>query len=1031
MGVKLLWSSAITVCAALLMPLEVWARDVSGAVVQTPIISAMETWVAQTGAESPQQTEANQLFDEAFQHWQRGEYPIAIEKLETALELYRQVDNQRGENWTLTGLGAVHADQGLYTEALEYYQQALQIAQGIKDPDGEGTALNNIGAVYDHLGQHLEALDYFHRALAIRQTIGAQLEEGQSLQNIGFIYSRLGQYSEALNYYEHALEIFRALESQISVGVVLHNIGFIYKNLGQYELALNYLNQSLIIRQETGNRYGEAVSLSSIGQIYAKQGQYGSALDRFQQSLDIRQDIGDRSGEAESLNNIGFMYDRLGRYSEALKYYQQSLAIREAIGDKPGQGTTLNNIGIIYSHLGQYDSALDNLQRSLAIRRAIGAQAGEGTTLNNVGLIYSYLDQHDLALNYYWQSLTICQAIGDRFGEGVSLNSIGELYYSLGQYDLALNYYHKSLVIRQDIGDYAGQGLTLNNIGDVLNALEYSVLAIPYFKLSVNSYEAIRASNQALSWDLQQSYTDTIASTYRKLASLLLQQDRILEAQRVLDLLKVQELDDYLGGVRSEATTVSGIELLPQEQALFAHRERILAQAVATSSELQELRQIPFQERSEEQNRRIIALQELQGDIHRQFMAFIESEEVQQLIAQLSRTARDQDVVAQLNRFPELQNNLHDIGNAVLLYPLILDDRLELVLVTADGPPMRHPVAVSRQELTAAIVAFQGAIRDRNSDLSTVQRQAQQLYQWLMADLEPAMAAVEAETILYAPDGPLRYIPLAALHDGEQWLAQRYRINQITAASLTNLNLRRSRPAEVLAGAFPAAGRFEVPAGNITLEFRGLPYAGVEVNNLSELFPTTPFYEADFSRRATEPLFNDHTIVHLATHAALLIGSPQDSFILFGNGDRLTLEDLKAWNDGSRLNRVELVVLSACETGTGSIRDANGEEILGFGYLMQAAGAQAVMASLWPVSDGGTQELMTNFYEALRVPGMTKAEALQQAQVALITGHQIDASAGQRFTWVPRDPDAAAPLPMSRLSHPYYWASFILIGNGL
>ena len=83
------------------------------------------------------------------------------------------------------------------------------------------------------------------------------------------------------------------------------------------------------------------------------------------------------------------------------------------------------------------------------------------------------------------------------------------------------------------------------------------------------------------------------------------------------------------------------------------------------------------------------------------------------------------------------------------------------------------------------------------------------------------------------------------------------------------------------------------------------------------------------------------------------------------------------------------------------------------------------------MSDGGAQELMTHFYEALKINGMTKAEALQQAQIALITGNQIDAGSGDRFILAPRNPDSADALPNSRLSHPYYWAPFILIGNGL
>jgi CHAT domain-containing protein len=214
-----------------------------------------------------------------------------------------------------------------------------------------------------------------------------------------------------------------------------------------------------------------------------------------------------------------------------------------------------------------------------------------------------------------------------------------------------------------------------------------------------------------------------------------------------------------------------------------------------------------------------------------------------------------------------------------------------------------------------------------------------------------------------------------------------------------------------------------------------LPFAGVEVENLLAAFPgTTGLFNDEFSLDAVEPALNRYTIVHLATHAAFVQGSPSDSFILFGNGDRLTLEDLKGWR--GRLNRVDLVVLSACETGVGAATLGNGEEILGFGYLMQEAGAEAAIASLWVVSDGGTQVLMNAFYEALN-NGYSKAEALQRAQIALIRDDQAVLASGQRSI-EPFNPDTGEPLAIyatgdgsQNLSHPYYWAPFILIGNGL
>ena len=151
-----------------------------------------------------------------------------------------------------------------------------------------------------------------------------------------------------------------------------------------------------------------------------------------------------------------------------------------------------------------------------------------------------------------------------------------------------------------------------------------------------------------------------------------------------------------------------------------------------------------------------------------------------------------------------------------------------------------------------------------------------------------------------------------------------------------------------------------------------------------------------------------------------------------GNGERITLRDIQKWS----LKNVDLVVLSACETGLGG-KLGNGEEILGLGYQIQMAGARAAIASLWTVDDGGTQALMDAFYAALESKDVgqdaqpTKAEALRQAQIALITGDYTAVGQQRGLGVEQRIKDSLPPKVTSRLSHPFYWASFILIGNGL
>ncbi|MFP4653688.1 MAG: CHAT domain-containing protein, partial [Phormidium sp.] len=522
-------------------------------------------------------------------------------------------------------------------------------------------------------------------------------------------------------------------------------------------------------------------------------------------------------------------------------------------------------------------------------------------------------------------------------------------------------------------------------IGSLLKDQNQPELAIIFLKASVDVREAIRGDIRGLDTDLQQSFTDTVADDYRILADLLLQQDRVLEAQEVLDLLKLQELEDYqLRNVRGTNETRQGISFWQPEREILA---------------------------------RFYSHLETNADPQ----PFFSSADVADRVAQLQRNARSQNPNPE--QLARLQRNLQEAGDASLLYPLVLDDRLELILVTTRGIS-RHTVPVDRVELNRVIAAFRSDIVD---PFSNPRPNAQQLYQWLIAPLADEIDAAGAETILYAADGQLRYIPLAALHDGDQWLTQRYTVNHITAASLMDFSQSEAASLDVLAGAFPAQD-LAVEVAGVQRHFNGLPYAQVEVENLEVNLPgTVAFFSAGFNRQAIEPRLGNHTIIHLATHGSFQSGHPNDSFILLGDGDRITLFDLDQWE----LPNAALVVLSACETAVSGPELGSGEEILGFGYQMQRTGAKAAIASLWLVSDGGTQVLMDTFYRAMQA-GLPKAEALRQAQVALIT-NDFEAVGGRREAMVEVVSGSTGQrlLPGGTLAHPYYWAPFILIGNGL
>lgn len=965
--------------------------------------------------------EATRLFEIGIEQFYRSQFREALQTFERVRNIYIEIDDKAGIALALNQIGEVYNEFGQSDKAMEVLQQALTIRRELGDKKAVAETLNNLGILYKDISEYAKALEILQQALTIRREVGDRIGEGRTLFNIGTVHRRLSQYPQARQFYQQALEMAKAKGDRINEGRSLNGIGFVYYNLGQYPQALEFYQQALAVRRNIGDRSGELGTLSNIGIAYDNIGQYSKALEYYQQALSIAQTIDKVADAGNILSNIGGIYYSLGEYFQALQFYNQSLAIIQKIGDKFVEAATLNNIGLSYDRLGRSEQALEFYQQALGIRKSISDRAGESSTLHNIGVIYDKLNQYPKALDFFQQALGIRQSIGDRAGEGATLNNMANVYKTVGQNQPALDAYQQALAIQKEVGDRPGERLTLSNIAKLLELQNQPQIAIYFYKQSVNVTEAIRKDLVTLSKEQQQSYTATVADTYRSLADLLLKQNRVLEAQQVLDLLKIQELDDYLHNVRGNEVTSQGVDLLAQEEKIQANYSAIQNKAIALGKELAQLQKISSPNRTPEQQKRIAELVKNQQQIRAEFNNFINTPTIRELTQQLSQTTSGESL--NLQSLNKLQAQLKQLQqNAVLLYPLILEDRLELIIVTSYSPPIRRTVNVKRQDINRLILEYRTALQDPISDITN---SANKLYELLIKPIEDDLKQAEAQTIIYAPDGQLRYIPIAALFDGKQWLVERFRINNITSASLTDFSSKPSSVPRILAAAF-TQGTYTVEIADRKLTFAGLPFAGREVENLAATVPsTTKLLNNAFTPQTIIPQLNDYNIIHFATHAAFIIGKPEDSFILFGDGSRVSLKDVENWS----LPDVELIVLSACETGVGG-QLGNGEEILGFGYQMQLTGARAAIASLWSVSDGGTQALMDAFYTALQKSNITKAEALRQAQIALITG-DFKALGEQRGIAVQaRTRSSLPPNITNKLSHPYYWAPFILIGNG-
>jgi CHAT domain-containing protein len=200
------------------------------------------------------------------------------------------------------------------------------------------------------------------------------------------------------------------------------------------------------------------------------------------------------------------------------------------------------------------------------------------------------------------------------------------------------------------------------------------------------------------------------------------------------------------------------------------------------------------------------------------------------------------------------------------------------------------------------------------------------------------------------------------------------------------------------------------------------------------VLPGRVFLDKAFTKTAMRDALGHYQVVHIASHFSFKPGNESDSFLLLGDGGSLTLEQIRD-SASPMFTEVELLTLSACDTATGG--EANGTEVEGFAVLAQEQGAQAVLATLWPVYDESTGVLMQRFYKhRAEKAGATKVEALQQAQLSLLSGQPPGlrgngstrsrrvGTAGQKNGGPPFTPDPNAPY-----AHPYFWAPFILIGN--
>jgi CHAT domain-containing protein len=337
--------------------------------------------------------------------------------------------------------------------------------------------------------------------------------------------------------------------------------------------------------------------------------------------------------------------------------------------------------------------------------------------------------------------------------------------------------------------------------------------------------------------------------------------------------------------------------------------------------------------------------------------------------------------------------------------------QLELIMVTPTGAPIRKAIPITREKLLELAQQFREELtkgRDTQLFLPT----AQQLHKLLIDPLIADLKTQKIQNLVFIMDSGLRSLPVAALHDGKQFLVESYSVGLMPSLSLTDTRYKDIRKTQVLAmGAEKTPNQKSLLTVPIELET-----ISKKIWNGESLKDNQFTVSKLVSQRDKQPF----SIVHLATHGKFGSGLPNNSYIQFVN-ERLQLDRFREL----KLNNppIELLVLSACETALG---DENAE--LGFAGLANRTGAKSAMGSLWSVNETGTLGLMTSFYRGLKTAPI-KAEALRQAQVDMLQG-KVRLEGGKLITATDRVdlPTKLARLNV-KLTHPFYWAGFTIVGN--
>lgn len=544
--------------------------------------------------------------------------------------------------------------------------------------------------------------------------------------------------------------------------------------------------------------------------------------------------------------------------------------------------------------------------------------------------------------------------------------------------------------------------------------------ALFFAKGAVNRLQDARKRIADLDDDIRECFLTVHRDRYRHLADLFMGMGRYVEAEDVLAMLKDFEHYNYTRDGSAQAKSLEHMPSSEQERksdTTFEQAAGSIAHASAAEARLLQIKAGGTQLTAEQQTELSAATTALET-ARRAFQERVE--QLRQDLVALDSKPEKTDSRA-LERLSEVNSRTRRLikekfgPTAAAVHAVVLPDRVHWLVTTA-GYQKAVVAPVELAKLRVAIGDYRRAIEARDPAAAA---KAKGIYDLIFKPVDAELKAAKVKNVMLSLDESLRYLPFAALHDGKDWLVQRYAFSSFR--DLDDLGIDQSEGAKWTVAGFGASkGSGELSALPAVVEELATI---VSENGDAGALPGIVQLDEKFSRETLAgALKEDYKVIHIASHFALNPTNADQSFLLTGSGDPVKLSEFA----GLEFMNADLLALSACQTAV-SAAGADGSEVDSIAEVAQKSGAPSVLASLWKVADSSTAKLMSSFYRAKSGAAVSKGDALRTAQLAMIAGGADgDPSSADRAGL---QKDGAPAAAKAGFDHPFHWAPFILLGN--